>query len=238
VTLAEAEVMRASFVEGLKAGSGHAPRRSKFARWGLLSALVATAAFAQLIVFQADTPALASAVNANFTQLKTWLEAKVGSVSNSGVATTTVSATTSVSTPTLTVTTSVTAPTVTATTQTVSGTLTAKTVQVNEDLTVSRNLTVSGTGGNTLHACNVRGVNNQYVAACGTGEIAIGGGGFCPTPNGDSFQIVSTLPWNSAGNSVANTGAMPDSWRIVCQIWGSNGAQLPPVSSYVLCCSR
>lgn len=231
MTSTEAEAMRAAFVEGLKTGAGRAPRTSKFARWGLVTALVGTAAFAQLVVFQADTPAQASEVNANFNQLKTWLETKVGSTANAGVTATSVSATT------LAATTSVSAPTVTTTTETVSGTLTAKTVQVNEDLTVSRNLTVSGTGGNTIHGCKVRGLNGQYVATCGAGEVAISGGGVCPFP-GDAYDIVSSLPWNSAVNAVSTIGSMPDSWRVVCQIWGSNGNQVPPVSTYVLCCNQ
>lgn len=43
-------------------------------------------AFAQLTVFTPDTPAFASDVNGNFTQLKTWLEQKVGAVGSPNVA--------------------------------------------------------------------------------------------------------------------------------------------------------
>lgn len=57
-------------------------------RWLTLTAalvLVSTFARAQLISFSADTPALASAVNANFQQLKTWLEQKVGTAGTASI---------------------------------------------------------------------------------------------------------------------------------------------------------
>ena len=261
----EAAAMRDIFVEGLKAGSGRAPRKSRWARWGLLTALVASAAFAQLVVFQPDTPALASQVNANFTQLKTWLEAKVGAVTSSGVTAT-----------------SVTTPSLTATTATVNGTLSAinylppygdwsalpgygaggagivndnntykrlmlvgnsaaglgaRQVQVYDDLTVSRNLKVMGSGGNTLHNCRVHGASNSYNAVCSSSEVAISGGGTCPF-NGDSFQFAASVPWNSGANAPAVENAMPDSWHTECLIWGSNGSRPAPTTSYAVCCQQ
>ena len=59
-----------------------APVRSPFhARWLVAAAVVvAGLAFAQLTTFTADTPAMANAVNGNFTQLRTWIEQKVGTV--------------------------------------------------------------------------------------------------------------------------------------------------------------
>lgn len=60
-------------------------RRSRWVRWSLFGLLLSTAAFAQLIPFSADTPARASEVNQNFTQLQTWLETKVGAVSSPGI---------------------------------------------------------------------------------------------------------------------------------------------------------
>ena len=81
VTVEEATRLRAAFVGGMKASTRSAVRRSPRFRWVLAaSALVATAAFAQLVVFQPDSPALATQVNGNFTQLRTWLENKVGPV--------------------------------------------------------------------------------------------------------------------------------------------------------------
>jgi hypothetical protein len=59
--------------------------RSRKSRWALFGLLLSSVAFAQLIPFSADTPALASQVNQNFTQLQTWLETKVGSVSSAGI---------------------------------------------------------------------------------------------------------------------------------------------------------
>lgn len=59
--------------------------RSRWARWALFALLLSSAAFAQLIPFSADTPARASEVNSNFTQLQTWLETKVGAVSSPNI---------------------------------------------------------------------------------------------------------------------------------------------------------
>lgn len=61
-------------------------RRRTRARWLIAAvALVATGAFAQLTVFQPDTPAQASQVNGNFSQLQTWLEQKVGTAGSAAV---------------------------------------------------------------------------------------------------------------------------------------------------------
>lgn len=57
-------------------------------RWfgvALLTVVVSSLAWAQLVTFNADTPALASEVNGNFTQLKTWLETKVGVATAGGI---------------------------------------------------------------------------------------------------------------------------------------------------------
>lgn len=59
--------------------------RSRWTRWALFGLLSSGVAFAQLIPFSADTPARASEVNQNFTQLQTWLETKVGAVSSPGI---------------------------------------------------------------------------------------------------------------------------------------------------------
>lgn len=62
-----------------------------------LVALVATltwgTAHAQLVQFVQDSPALATDVNANFNQLKTWLETKVGAVTSANVTAAAISAT-------------------------------------------------------------------------------------------------------------------------------------------------
>lgn len=86
VTVADVERSKRAFVEGLKAGSEpKVPRR--FGARALVAAalVVASAAFAQLTVFQADSPAQASTVNANFSQLRTWIENKVGSTASNDV---------------------------------------------------------------------------------------------------------------------------------------------------------
>lgn len=86
--------------------AARSPRRSW--TWAKLliagSVLVAATASAQLVSFSPDQPALASQVNGNFNQLKTWLEAKVGPVTSAGVTAASVTATGNVGTNTLTVT--------------------------------------------------------------------------------------------------------------------------------------
>lgn len=62
-------------------------RRPMQARWLVAAAMVvAGLSFAQLTTFTADTPALATEVNGNFNQLRTWLEQKVGTVNSANVA--------------------------------------------------------------------------------------------------------------------------------------------------------
>ncbi|HEY0880630.1 MAG TPA: hypothetical protein VGD87_03810, partial [Archangium sp.] len=86
VTVADVERSKRAFVEGLKASSEPKLPRRFGARAVIAAALVmASAAFAQLTVFQPDTPAQASTVNANFTQLRTWIENKVGSTASNDV---------------------------------------------------------------------------------------------------------------------------------------------------------
>ena len=87
VTEEEALRWRAVFVAGMKAGVGGrtASRRLPSRMIGVASAVLATAAFAQLAVFSPNSPALATEVNGNFTQLKAWLETKVGPVTNATI---------------------------------------------------------------------------------------------------------------------------------------------------------
>lgn len=112
VTEEEALRWRAIFLAGMKAsvgGQAMGLRRRRHRMIVLAGTVLATAAFAQLTVFNADQPALASQVNGNFNQLKTWLEQKVGTVGTNAISTGTVSAT------------SVSATSVSATTVTASG---------------------------------------------------------------------------------------------------------------------
>ncbi len=55
-------------------------RRSRRWLWLTGLALLSATAWAQLVTFAPDAPARADEVNQNFQQLKTWLEAKVGTV--------------------------------------------------------------------------------------------------------------------------------------------------------------
>ena len=108
-------------VDELEASRG--PRRSR--RWAKLTItgilVVAATASAQLTTFNPDDPALAADVNANFTQLKTWLETKVGAVGTAGV-----------TTPSLT-----TAGTVAAATVTATNTVRANTLVVTTGLPIT-----------------------------------------------------------------------------------------------------
>lgn len=95
VTEEEALRWRAIFLAGMKAsvgGQAMGLRRRRHRMIVLAGTVLATAAFAQLTVFNADQPALASQVNGNFTQLKTWLEQKVGTVGTNTITTGTVTA--------------------------------------------------------------------------------------------------------------------------------------------------
>ena len=61
--------------------SRQAPVRRRRHRWAFAAVVTfATVSLAQLVSFSPDTPAKADEVNANFQQLKSWLEAKVGTV--------------------------------------------------------------------------------------------------------------------------------------------------------------
>lgn len=64
-----------------------APRRRRWLPLMLAVGLFSTLASAQLVTFTADQPAIADQVNANFNQLKTWLEQKVGTVGSSTITT-------------------------------------------------------------------------------------------------------------------------------------------------------
>jgi hypothetical protein len=58
-------------------------RRFSGGRWVVTALfLAAGVASAQLVTFTANTPARASEINGNFSQLQSWLEAKVGSVAS------------------------------------------------------------------------------------------------------------------------------------------------------------
>lgn len=63
------------------------PPRRRWAWPAVAVALVSSLAWAQLVTFNADEPAYASAVNGNFNQLKTWLEQKVGTVGTNTITT-------------------------------------------------------------------------------------------------------------------------------------------------------
>jgi hypothetical protein len=79
VSQADVSSWRAAFVEGMRAGAaGRSGARRLNPRWAVAAIVLGSVAFAQLTTFTANSPAVASQVNANFTQLKTWLEQKVG----------------------------------------------------------------------------------------------------------------------------------------------------------------
>ncbi len=90
VTPEEAVRWREAFLAGMRASvSGQAMTRPPRHRIVMVAgALLATAAFAQMLVsFNPNEAAMASSVNGNFNLLKTWLEAKVGPVTNTNIVT-------------------------------------------------------------------------------------------------------------------------------------------------------
>jgi hypothetical protein len=78
-------------VERLRARVTELERQRRVRTVGLVAALVLVSgsAWAQLIPFAPDTPAMASEVNQNFNLLKQWIEQKVGTVGTSVVTFTT-----------------------------------------------------------------------------------------------------------------------------------------------------
>lgn len=74
---------RAAFLAGMRAAEGARSSRTRWGRvLGAVCVVIATVALAQTLTpMTPDTPARADEVNANFTLLKQWLEAKVGAVS-------------------------------------------------------------------------------------------------------------------------------------------------------------
>ncbi len=82
----ELATLRNRVAELESAEAGRARRRMRLRGVLLLSLVVGTTAFAQLVSFQPNAPAIAADVNGNFTQLKTWLEQKVGAAGSANVA--------------------------------------------------------------------------------------------------------------------------------------------------------
>ncbi|MBX7097378.1 MAG: hypothetical protein K1X89_06690 [Myxococcaceae bacterium] len=82
------EILRRK-VETLEAQNVRRAARSSGLKKGLLAAalvlVVSNVAWGQLKTFVAGSPALASDINGNFTQLKTWLEQKVGTSGSADV---------------------------------------------------------------------------------------------------------------------------------------------------------
>lgn len=267
LSTSEAETLRATFVEGLKAGSGHPPRTTRLARWALLTALVATGAFAQLVVFQPDTPALASDVNGNFAQLKTWLETKVGVVTNAGITATTVNAT------------GITTTTLNATTATVSGTLSATAYLpaygnwnslstygaggagiVNDNGAYQTLMLVgntsSGSGGRQVKVFDDLTVGNRlFIQGSGGNTLhnckVRSANGYVASCAGGEVAISGggNCPWTGdsytfassvpwSGGSAAGDNTMPTGWRTDCLVWGGANNHLAPTPAYAVCCQQ
>jgi hypothetical protein len=188
-----------------------------------------------LVTFCANSPARAADLNSNTQQLVNWLTQKVGTQGSPNVAVTgtmSVGGTSALQsttvTGTMTVNGATTLQSTTATTLTVSG---------NE--LVQNALTVNGAGGNVAHACVSRGTTSptSYQANCLSNEVAVGGGGRCTS----TWRLTESVPWvgpNDADGPPSN-GAVPRSWRSVCQVWGNAGTYAyPQLGNYVVCCAE
>lgn len=171
-------------------------RRRGLARWVAVTVLVAGVAWAStrtdgLWVFDPDSPALASEVNDNFAQLRTWLRNKVGTDLNSG----------NVAIPgNLSVGGSVSFGTLSVGTLAVTGSV--------GNLPVNGNLSVSGT---TTLGVQQKDCPNNGVCTCDGGRMLLGGGVQCA-----SGSVSGSFPLYQAV-SLPFGGSIPgQSWLGAC----------------------
>lgn len=125
-----------------------------------LAFVVPTTAWGQLVTFTANSPAVASEVNGNFTQLHAWLEQKVGAVGTNNISTTG-----TLTSGAITSTSSISAPSITTTTQTVNGNAAiAGTLTTTGRIFANGGLTGSGV---VINGVNIRVKNgNNGTVSC------------------------------------------------------------------------
>lgn len=211
--------------------------------------------------FTPNEPALASEVNHNFSQLKEWLENKVGPVTGNGISSSAGISTTGGINATNT--------NVTITNARLVGTNLAGNFHIDTignalylnwfsgngttfgngaqgqvaridasgNFTNSGSLRIGNTGGNVPFGCVVRQApGGTYNAACAANEIAVGGGGRCS----GLWRLTESLPWGGPGEGDSPVpGQPPRAWRAVCQVWGSAGTYAyPQMGVFAVCCRQ
>ncbi len=210
--------------------------------------------------FAPDTPAQAGQVNHNFSQLKEWLEAKVGAVTTPAISTAAGLSTTGGL--------QVNNSNITLTDGRLIGTNPAGNFHIDAtgnalylnwfsgngvtfgngaqgqvgrldnqgNLSVNGRVTVGNTGGNVPFNCVVRTASSVNQVACAANEIAVGGGGRCSY----LWRLTESLPWGGASDSDTPVNGQPArAWRSICQVWGSAGTySTPQLGSYAICCRQ
>lgn len=173
------EAARADLVDALGAAltSPRQPRRHTAAlAGGLIVMLCAGGAWAQLVTFAPDAPALASEVNGNFQQLRTWLEQKVGTVGSAAITTSgAVNASSATLSGAVNANSAAVSGAVTAGSLTTGGALNVGTAAVSGNATIAGALTVTGpitgpiTGTGSLNGVTIRVKNgNNGTVSCDT----------------------------------------------------------------------
>jgi hypothetical protein len=225
-------------------------RRHRF----LIAALVvgATAAWGQLVTFNADQPAQASQVNGNFTQLRSWIEAKVGPLgAGTGRQNVDIVGTTSLTGPT-----TVNAGTGNARAMLITGTAAFREpiIDVRHDnqtqgvglgwgsvvatgSAADVSLTLGAKGNGRVYADNFQ-INQQYGYELSCGESSYSGGlqgnPFCCRVNEYNGEVIcamasnpNPLTWGNAAFAYSGMGATtPGRYGLSC-VAGAPGANYP-----------
>jgi hypothetical protein len=129
------------------------------------------------------------------------------------------------------------------------GTATMGSASVTGNLGVGGYLNISGSGGNTPHACVMRANNptgclvngtegclSTCVVACAAGEVAVGGGAVC---NPSGWFLQGSIPWSFTRNGPFGGPAYGDvatGWSAQCMVAGTNEFAECPTWVWAICC--
>lgn len=192
---------------------------------------------APLVTMCPDSPALASEVNQNFSQLVTWLQQKLGPVGTGNVAIPGTLATTSLrATGLVEATAGLNANTAQI------GTLTATSLTagattlgpLNAGSSTLGATTITSPGGNVPHLCVVRRADGRASRVnCLANEIAISGSAICPS----TWRPYQSFPVAGSDAALAG-GQVATGWRTLCQVWGDSGATINADVQFAVCCRQ
>lgn len=207
VTLEASEALKANALQRFE--QVLAPRRSPRLGWLAAAALVPAIAFAQLVTFTPDTPAVASEVNANFAQLRTWIEQKVGTVGSNAITTGAVTAASVNSSGAVSAASVSSSGAVTAASATLTGALQTGSLTVAGNAAVGGTLTVTGLA--TLNGVTIRVKNgNNGTASCDA---------FCASASFSGFGgacVGIRLPSGQFSNDCSFTQGLPVGQQLTC----------------------